>query len=226
MKKLLCVLSILFLTSVAVFAGGTQEAKVSGPVTVSMWTQESESEGSYQYVQSLISAYTTAHADVTINLLQKNTDGLRQDFQTASLAGQAPDFLWTVSDHAGPFTAAAHPAGRQALRPCRSTSKSALDAVKLDGQDLGRPHFQRQPADAAVQQDLVPTPPQNTDELIKMGQQLTKGGVYGLVFNQTRALLAGAVARRLRGQGLRRRRQDPDPQYARDGAAPCSSCRT
>ncbi len=184
MKKVLLVLSMFALATFAAFATGSQEPKAAGPVSLSMWTQESENENSYQYVQSLIAGYVKDHPTVTIHLLQKNTEALRQDFLTASLAGQAPDFLWTVSDHAGPFTAAGviQPVGK--LFDLSKYVSSAVDAVRLDGQEWGVPISNGNELMLLYNKSLVPTPPQNTDELIKMGKELTKDGVYGLVFNQ------------------------------------------
>ena len=63
-------------------------------------------DGSFQYVKSLTDAYTAAHPNVTFEVVNKDVEALREDFQTSSLAGDPPDLLWTVSDHWGPFHAA------------------------------------------------------------------------------------------------------------------------
>ena len=43
---------------------------------------------------------------MTITVVNKNVEDLRTQFLTTSLGGQAPELLWTVSDHVGPFTTA------------------------------------------------------------------------------------------------------------------------
>lgn len=184
MKKLLFVLVALSVAALGAFATGSQETKVTGPVTLSLWTQESENENSFQYVQSLITGYTQAHQNVTINLVQKSTDNLRTDFLTAALAGQAPEFLWTVNDHAGPFTAAGVIQPVDKLFDLTKYVDSAVAAVKLNGQTWGVPISNGNHLMLLYNKTLVPNPPQTTDDLIKIGQQLTKGDTYGLVFNQ------------------------------------------
>lgn len=76
------------------------------PMTISLWTKEGEADGGYQYVVSLTDAFAAENPGVTFEVVNKEVETLREDFQTSSLAGAAPDLLWTVNDHAGPFTAA------------------------------------------------------------------------------------------------------------------------
>src|SRR5512145_379753 len=106
MKKIITLLLVSALAAGAVFAAGQQAASGAGPVAIQLWTQEGESEGAFQFVKSLADEFVAANPQVKIEVVQKDTEALREDFQTASLAGSAPDLLWTVSDHAGPFTAA------------------------------------------------------------------------------------------------------------------------
>ena len=80
--------------------------KVAEPVHIILWTKEGEADGGLQYVQSLADAYNAIHPNVTFEVVNKDVEALREDFQTAALAGTSPDLLWTVNDHAGPFTAA------------------------------------------------------------------------------------------------------------------------
>src|SRR3989304_974155 len=103
---LLPVLGLLLLGAFAVAGCAPQAAVPTGPVTVQLWHQEGEAENAAQYVQSLADAYTAAHPNVTFEVTNKETEVLREDFQTAALAGAPPSVLWTVNDHAGPFTTA------------------------------------------------------------------------------------------------------------------------
>ena len=84
--------------------GGSAAPAASAPLpegdfALTMWTKEGEADGSFQYVKSLTDAYTAAHPNVTFEVVNKDVEALREDFQTSSLAGDPPDLLWTVSDH-------------------------------------------------------------------------------------------------------------------------------
>jgi arabinogalactan oligomer/maltooligosaccharide transport system substrate-binding protein len=159
--------------------------KEAEPVTIILWTKEGEADGGLQYVQQLADAYTAEHPHVTFEVANKDVETLREDFLTSGLAGSLPDLLWTVNDHAGPFTDA------ELILPVDDEfdlSKyvdSALAAVKLDGQTWGVPISNGNHLMLLYNKDLVETPPADTDELIAMGQELTTGDQYGLVYNQT-----------------------------------------
>jgi arabinogalactan oligomer/maltooligosaccharide transport system substrate-binding protein len=159
--------------------------KEAEPVDIVLWTQEGEADGSFQFVQQLADAYTAEHPHVTIEVINKETEVLREDFLTAGLAGSLPDLLWTVNDHAGPFTDA------ELILPVDDEvdlSKyvaSTLEAVTLGGQIWGVPIANGNHLMLLYNKDLVETPPADTDELIAMGQELTTSDQYGLVYNQT-----------------------------------------
>ena len=73
-----------------------------GDFALTLWTKEGEADGSFQYVKSLTDAYTAAHPNVTFEVVNKDVEALREDFQTSSLAGDPPDLLWTGRDHCRP----------------------------------------------------------------------------------------------------------------------------
>ncbi len=152
MKKMLFVLSVILVATMALTACGPKE---TGPVTINLWTKEGEADGGFQYVTALTDAYTAAHPNVTFVVTNKEVETLREDFQTASLAGSAPELLWTVSDHLGPFTTA------DLIQPV----DKLVDLSQVRWQrhersqdprwsDLGRSHRQWQPPDADLQQIL------------------------------------------------------------------------
>jgi len=162
----------------------------SEPVTINLWTKEGEADGGLQYVQALTEAYTAAHPQVTFVVVNKDVETLREDFQTASLAGAAPELLWTVSDHLGPFTTADLIQPVDSLFDLSKFVKSATDAVKSpDGQTWGVPISNGNHLMLLYNKSLMPTPPANTDELISMGTDFVTAnpGKYALVFNQTEA---------------------------------------
>jgi arabinogalactan oligomer/maltooligosaccharide transport system substrate-binding protein len=168
----------------------TQEVEVevekeAEPVTIILWTKEGEADGSLQYVEQLADAYTAEHPHVTFEVANKETETLREDFLTAGLAGSLPDLLWTVNDHAGPFTDAELILPTDDLFDLSKYVESTLAAVTLDGQTWGVPIANGNHLMLLYNKDLVETPPADTDELIAMAEELTTDEQYGLVYNQT-----------------------------------------
>ena len=176
-------LVILLLAGSPLFAGGTKEgeaAEPEGPVSFALWTQEGESEGVYQWIVSLTQEFMEKNPDIKIDTVQKDTEALREDFQTASLAGEPPELLWTVNDHAGPFTAAG------LIQPVDNLydKNKFVESVVMEGKTWAIPISSGNHLMLLYNKSLVQKPPETTDELIEMGKQLTKGDTYGLVYNQ------------------------------------------
>ena len=151
------------------------------PVNLVFWTKEGEADGGFQYVKALTDAFTAENPNITFEVVNKDVETLREDFQTSSLAGNPPDLLWTVNDHAGPFVAA------DLIQPVDGLFDMNLyvPSVVMDGKTWGVPISSGNHLMLLYNKDLVPTPPTNTDELVTMGTALTTGDSYGLVFNQT-----------------------------------------
>lgn len=181
MKKLLLTVMAVLLVGAVAFASSEAEAEPeeTGPVSFSLWTQEGESDGGFQFVQDLADAYMAENPDVTIEVVQKGTEDLREDFQTASLAGEAPELLWTVNDHAGPFTAAGLIQPVDGLYP----EDEFVESVVLDGSTWGVPITSGNHLMLLYNKTLVPEPPETTDEMIEIAEQLTGDERYGLVYN-------------------------------------------
>ena len=78
---------MLAMTALPVFAGADAEPAEQEEVTFALWTQEGESEGVYQWIEQLAADYMVMNPKVTIEVVRKDTEALREDFQTASLAG-------------------------------------------------------------------------------------------------------------------------------------------
>jgi arabinogalactan oligomer/maltooligosaccharide transport system substrate-binding protein len=183
MKKLLLTLMVLLAATLA-FAGPASEAAapaMTGPVSFQLWTQEGESDGGFQFVQGLAEKFMAENPDVTIEVGHHSTEALREDFQTASLAGAAPELLWTVNDHAGPFTAAG------LIQPVDGMYPADLfvESVILDGKAWGVPVTSGNHLMLLYNKSMVPTAPQTTDELIRIAKGLTRGDTYGFVYNDT-----------------------------------------
>jgi len=179
MKKLLLTVMVVLLAAFAFASDNPTEP--SGPVSFQLWTQEGESDGGFQFVQKLADEFMAENPDVTIEVVQKSTENLREDFQTASLAGEAPELLWTVNDHAGPFTAAGLIQPVDGMYP----ANQFVESVILDGHAWGVPITSGNHLMLLYNKSMVPTPPRTTDDMIRIAKTLTKGDTYGLVYNDT-----------------------------------------
>jgi arabinogalactan oligomer/maltooligosaccharide transport system substrate-binding protein len=181
MKKLLVLALVLIVSVTGLFAEGGSESMSTGEVSITMWTQEGESDGAMQFILDNADAFMAMHPEITIEVVQKDTEALREDFQTASLAGSAPQLLWTVSDHAGPFTAA------NLIQPVDGLYDASkfVESVVMDGKTWGVPIFSGNHLMLLYNKDIVKTVPKTFDELIAFGQQFTDGENYGLVYNVT-----------------------------------------
>ncbi len=177
MKKFLTVLLVLVMLMGIV---GIASAKVN----LILWTKEGEE--ALDWNKSLIEEFMKANPNITIELVKKtNVEVLREDFLTASLAGAAPDILWTVSDHAGPFVAADIVEAVDTLFDLNIYVDSAMDAVKLEGKYWGIPISNGNQLMLLYNKKLIAEAPKDTDELFAVGKKLTTGGNYALVWNQT-----------------------------------------
>lgn len=157
--------------------------EVMEEINIVLWTQEGQAENALDFVQELADAYTALHPNVTFEVVNKETEVLREDFQTAALAGTAPDLLWTVNDHAGPFTAADLILPVDDLVDLSKYVDSS--AVKLEGKTWGVPISSGNHLMLYYNKSLIDAPPADTDELIAMGEELKAQGITPLVFNQT-----------------------------------------
>jgi len=177
MKKFLTVLLVLVMLMGLVCIA-------SAKANLVLWTKEGEE--ALDWNKSLIEEFMKANPNITIELVKKtNVEVLREDFLTASLAGAAPDILWTVSDHAGPFVAADIVEAVDNLFDLNIYVDSAMDAVKLEGKYWGIPISNGNQLMLLYNKKLIAEAPKDTDELFAVGKKLTTGGNYALVWNQT-----------------------------------------
>lgn len=174
------IFSFVLLCSIALFA----VAAYAEDVTIQLWTQEGEADGGFQFVKKLADGFMAQNANVKIDVVTKDTEVLREDYQTSSLAGNAPDLLWTVSDQAGPFTKAGLLQPVDDLFDLSQYVDSAVAGVKLDGKTWGVPVANGNHLMLMYNTSLIAEAPKTTDELIAKGKELSKDGQYGLVWNQ------------------------------------------
>jgi arabinogalactan oligomer/maltooligosaccharide transport system substrate-binding protein len=126
--------------------------------------------------------------NVTFEVVNKNVEDLRTDFQTAALAGSGPDLLWTVNDHAGPFVSAniIQSVDEVGIDTSKLV-KAGLDAATVNGKVWGVPITAGNQLLLLYNKKLVKDAPKTTDDLLKVAKENTDAakGTYGLVYNQT-----------------------------------------
>ena len=179
-------LKVLALAGSLAMVAGTA-APAAAQTDLTLWTAEGEAEGAFQFVEDLAAAYTEANPDVSITVVNKQVETLREDFLTSSLAGGAPDMLWTVADHVGPFTASGTIGALDGIVDTSVYLPNALEAVTVDGTTWGVPASFGNHLMLYWNKELVPEGPTNSDELIAIAQENTDAAnnKFGLVFNQT-----------------------------------------
>jgi maltose-binding protein MalE len=105
----------------------------------------------------------------TLTYAIKDVEELRQELQSAALAGEGlPDFLWTVADHAGPFTEAG------LIQPLDELfdMDPYLNTVVLNGQTWGVPVEAGNHLMLIYNKQFIETPPATVEELIDMSATL------------------------------------------------------
>ncbi len=158
----------------------------TGDIALALWTKEGETDGSLQFVQKLAADYTARHPNVTFEVVNKDVELLREDFQTASLAGDAPELLWTVADHVGPFTAADLILPLNDMVDTSSYVPAAASIVTVDGTLWGAPTSFGNQLMLYWNKTLAgDTAPADSAAWVAKAKELTTGDQFGIVFNQT-----------------------------------------
>lgn len=110
MRKLLVVVLtlLLVLTPFAAITNAAPARQELPKVDLVLWHQEGEDVMKSLNVQGIFDEWAKTNSPgSTLTLVAKDTENLRTEFQSAALAGSGgPDIMWTVADHAGPFTTA------------------------------------------------------------------------------------------------------------------------
>jgi len=163
----------------------SEAAFPTGDFKLLLWTKEGEAQGGFQYVKKLTDGFTALHKNVTFEVVNKDVEVLREDFQTSSLAGDAPQLLWTVADHVGPFTAANLILPLDDMIDKASYVPAAANIVTADGKLWGAPtSFGNQLMlywNKSIAGDTIPA---DSAAFIAKAKEATKGDTYGVVFRQ------------------------------------------
>jgi arabinogalactan oligomer / maltooligosaccharide transport system substrate-binding protein len=154
------------------------------PVKLTMWTKEGSTQ--LDLVKAIVADFVKANPDISIDVVDYQTEKLRENFPTAELAGTGPDLLWTVNDHAGPFTTA------DLIQPIDSLGidleqfvPGALEPVLLNGQHWGIPLSYGNNLMLLYNKKLIDKAPADTDEMVKMAKDFMAKNPdkFGLAFN-------------------------------------------
>jgi arabinogalactan oligomer/maltooligosaccharide transport system substrate-binding protein len=167
-------------------AAAPTQPPAAAPVKLTMWTKEGGNQ--LDLVKNVVAECAKADGGYTVDIVNYDVEKLRENFQTSALAGTGPDILWTVNDHAGPFTTA------DLIDPVDNIGidlgqfvPGALEPVALNGQHWGIPLSYGNNLMLLYNKKLVDKAPADTTELIKMAQdfQAKNPNKVGLAFNQT-----------------------------------------
>jgi arabinogalactan oligomer/maltooligosaccharide transport system permease protein len=141
----------------------------------------------------VVAVYEKAHPNVHVELIYKETEELRSAFQSASLAGLGPDLIYGPSDQVGPFATMGFVRELDDVIPAaRIPELDSRAAVTFKGHIYQLADRVGNHLTLVYNTKLVPVPPQNTDELIRIGKEVTKdldgdGKIdqWGIVWNFT-----------------------------------------
>lgn len=167
-------------------AAPSEAAFPEGDVAIELWTKEGDPQ--IEYVQALADAYEAERPNVTIEVVNKDVELLREDLVNTALSPDAaPELVWTVADHVGPFTAANVIQDLDGKVDTAPYEEGALAAVQVDGTTWGIPISNGNQLMLYYNKSLVgEEAPADTDELISIASENTSPpDTYGLVFNET-----------------------------------------
>ncbi len=161
------------------------------PVKIVFWEQEGEDVDAF--IDELVNAFMAENPDIVVERVHYGNEELRDQFQTAGLAGAAPELVRVPNDFAGPFS------GLDLILPVNEVFgqdvlgqllPAAIQASRVKGTDWGVPDNYGNHLMLLYNKDLVPEAPKTTDEMIEIAKQLTKDvdgdgepDQYGLAYN-------------------------------------------
>jgi arabinogalactan oligomer / maltooligosaccharide transport system substrate-binding protein len=149
----------------------SQEAK-SDVITIGFW--ESEDAIIAPYLDSIITAFEKANPSVKVTRTHYAVEDLHTQFQSASIAGSPPDVLLTASDKAGLFVSSGLIMPLNGHFDFSQYVDNAVDATIQDGKTWGVPNNYGNQLMLYYNTDYIKNPPQTTNELMKLCEQLIK----------------------------------------------------
>lgn len=206
-KKLLTLISLVLIASFALAACGTAatpteapaepvepaateapaptEAPVAAePVTISFWEQEGDDVD--VFIDQLIADFQAANPNIVVERSHYENEALRDQFQTASLAGAAPEVVRVPNDFAGPFSELEIVAPVSDLFDETFLAQffpGALDPAVVKGTLWGVPDNYGNHLMLIYNKSLIAEPPATFEELVTKAKELTTGDIQGFAYN-------------------------------------------
>lgn len=174
---------ILFLVSA--LALSCAKSTLDDPHQIVIWHQMRPEERAV--LNWALDKFMEENPGVKVTALYKETEELRSGYQIAAIGGGGPDLVYGPSDQVGPFEV------MKIILPLETLfDKEYLSKFNPKGLVYSNRHLY-QIADQIgnhlmliYNKKLVPVPPLDTDELIRVGEKITHPpGQYGLVWNYT-----------------------------------------
>ncbi|ACK41997.1 MULTISPECIES: maltose/maltodextrin ABC transporter substrate-binding protein MalE [Dictyoglomus] len=171
MKKVL----ILVLLLMMVFS--LSKAAVPGKITI--WTSEAQVKGLREFVKNFSTKY-----GIPVEVSEVSFSDIKPKFITSAPTGEGPDIIVGAHDWIGEL------AVNGLLLPIDFLPKSILDqftpvtlqAMSYGGKLYGIPYSMEAVA-LIYNKNLVPNPPTTYESLVRTAKNLTKGGIYGFLYD-------------------------------------------
>ncbi|MBC7262957.1 MAG: extracellular solute-binding protein [Chloroflexi bacterium] len=155
-------------------------------VKIVFWEQEGDDVD--VFIDELVADFMSQNPDIEVERTHYGNEELRDQFQTAALAGAGPELARCPNDFAGPFSALGIVADVRAIFDqafLDTFFEGALGPAVVAGTLWGVPDNYGNHLMLLYNKDIVTEPPKTTDELISMAKALTDeaAGVYGFAYN-------------------------------------------
>ena len=165
-------------------SGASVSMLPAGDVALTLWIEEGDDD-TVGYVEDLAEAYSTEHPNVTFDVVNKDVDTLREDFEAAGLAGDAPEILLAGAERAGALASAGLIMPLDSVVDRATFVPTAADAITFDGTLWGAPiSFGNQLMLYWNKELAGDTAPEDSEEWVATAQKLMNGDRVGIAFNQ------------------------------------------
>ncbi len=151
---------------------GCSTSRQGGAVRIRIWHQKTDAERAL--FEQVVAEYNAAHPDRHVEILYRETEELRNLFVIASIAGKGPEIIFGPSDNVGLFVVT------QTILPLDTLfSDTFFTRFTPDGLIRWKGHTWLAADQVGnhlalvYNRDILPVPPDTSDELIRVGKQLT-----------------------------------------------------
>ncbi|MBN1889565.1 MAG: extracellular solute-binding protein [Thermoflexales bacterium] len=153
---------------------------VTEEITLVLWIHDN-AQG--DQVTALANAFQAQYPNLSIQVTSYSAETLLQILQDPLTADRGPDVLWATNEHTSLFTTAdiVQPVDKLGFE-LELFLPSLLEAVRLDGKTWGVPLSAHNNLMLLYNKDLVQAPPQDTQALITLAQELSRAGVQGFAY--------------------------------------------